>query len=163
MATNHNCDTLKQFWMLVSIGSHGKLKFTDRQSHPGGGSHELARIDGLSPFTAACSKSVRDRCESLLGFETSWSGRECCGFPMVIWERIVMWVPSCLVGFLWKPALHVFAFLWNAFSVTCFRGFFWGSRLFWDYILCQWTSFIFYLQLVSVVFWGKRDHLLWFC
>ena len=78
MARNHNCDTLKQFWMLVSIGSHGKLKFTDRQSHPGGGSHELARIDGLSPFTAACSKSVRDRCESLLGFETSWSGRECC-------------------------------------------------------------------------------------
>ena len=68
-----------------------------------------------------------------------------------------MWVPSCLVGFLWKPALHVFAFLWNAFSVTCFRGFFGGSGLFWDYILCQWTSLTFYLQLVSVVFWGVRE------
>ena len=39
---------------------------------------------------------------------------------MVIWKHIVMWVPSCLVGFLWKPALHVFAFLWNAFSVTVY-------------------------------------------
>ena len=64
--------------MLVSIGSHGKFKLSDGQSHLGGGSHELARIDGLSPFTATCSKSVRDRCESLLSFETSGSGRERC-------------------------------------------------------------------------------------
>ena len=66
-----------------------------------------------------------------------------------------MWVPSCLFGFLWKPALHVFAFLWNAFSITCFRGFF---GLFWDSIST--CSFIF---LPATCFLGgKRDHLM-FC
>ena len=36
-----------------------------------------------------------------------------------------------------SPILFGWFFVFCAFSVTCFRGFFGGSGLFWDYILCQ--------------------------
>ena len=46
----------------------------------------------------------------------------------------------------------------KCFSRTCFRGFLGGRGLFLDSIpTCSLNFFHFYLQLVSVVFWGVRE------